>query len=96
MKTITNPEVRQRLKRKYKKARYEPLYGLEILHLLAKEDGYKLVSFCENSIPTPGSQTFAIEKANPKHNFKVERVIIHKDLNITIKTKDKGFVKYLK
>lgn len=94
--SILNPEYRQKLRRKFLKNRYEPLYGLLILHLLLKNDGYKMVSFAENSIPTAGSQTYSIEKCNPIFHFEIDKVIIHKDLNVTIKTKEKGYCKYLK
>ena len=88
-------EISKKAKYKNKKQRYQTFYGLEVLHILLEKDGYKLVSFCENSIPTNGSKTFAIEKTNPKHNYEVEKVIVHKNLDITIKTKNKGFVKYI-
>jgi hypothetical protein len=93
--SILNPEYRRKQIRNYKKKRYAPVYGLEIIHLLLKKDGYKLVSFCPNSIPTPGSDTVKIEEANPVHNFEIEKVIVHKDLSVTIKVKNKGFVKFL-
>jgi hypothetical protein len=82
-------------KRKTLKNRYEPLYGLEILHLLAVKDGYNFCSFASKSIPTAGSETLKIEKCKQLINHEVNKVIIHRDYRITVCT-DKGYIQYLK
>jgi hypothetical protein len=77
------------------KNRYEPLYGLKILHLLAVEDGYNFCCFASKSIPRQGSETVKMEHIKQLIDHEVKKVIIHKDYRITVFT-DKGNIQYLK
>ena len=36
---------------------YADLYGMEVVHLQLKKQGYKMISITKNSIPTAGSMT---------------------------------------
>lgn len=86
----------QKEKKKLQKSRYLQEYGLEILHLLLKKDGYTHCSFANKSIPNLGSQTKPIEKCNQPIHHEVTKVVIHrKEDKITLFT-SVGNVQYLK
>ena len=90
LKEIFNPIMRRHLKN-----RYNISYGLEVLHLLLKKDGYLFLSFAEKSIPTAGSHTLRIEQCNQPNPQEVKKVTIHKDFSVTLFT-EKGNIKYTK
>jgi len=51
------------------------------------------VSYCQNSIPGNGSQTYKSEKLNIKTIKKVFKMILHKNKKVTLKT-EKGFFQF--
>ena len=55
---------------------------------------YSLVSWCKNSKPTQGSLTLPTEKLNENNDTIIDKYIIHKNLDITLKT-NQGFLKFL-
>ena len=81
--------------RRYLKNRYNPAYGLEVLHLLLEKDGYLYLSFAEKSIPSAGSHTLRIEQCNQPKPHEVKKVTIHNDFSVTLFTEN-GNVKYTK
>lgn len=72
--------------------KYYDLYGYDVIATVLKSKFY-FVSFCKNSIPGPGSLTLKTEKLNVLSDAKIEKVILHKNLNLTIKT-NYGFLKF--
>ena len=98
MKSATIKELREKfnpIMRRHLKNKYNPSYGLEVLHLLLKSDNYLYCSFSNKSIPTAGSHTLRIEQCNQPHPQEVKKVTIHKDFSVTLFT-EKGNIKYTK
>lgn len=77
-----------------KRKKYLSIYGLEILHIMLKNDGFRSCSFTRKSVPTPGSHTKDINSINPLPNA-VNKVMIHKNLDITLFC-DAGVIRYSK
>lgn len=77
-----------------KRKKYLSIYGLEILHIMLKNDGFLSCSFTKKSIPTPGSHTKNINSINPLPNA-VNKVMIHKNLDVTLFC-DAGVIRYSK
>ena len=98
MESVTIKELREKfnpIRKRYFKNRYNPVYGLEVLHLLLEKDGYLYLSFANKSIPTAGSHTLRIEQCNQPKPHEVKKVTIHKDFSVTLFT-EKGNIKYTK
>ena len=98
MESATLKELKEKfnpIRKRYLKNRYNPAYGLEVLHLLLKSDNYLYCSFANKSIPTAGSHTIRIEKLNEPISHEVKKVMIHKDFSVTLFT-DNGNIKYTK
>lgn len=93
--TATILEKFRPIRKRYLKNRYNPSYGLEVLYLLLKQDGYLYCSFANKSIPTAGSHTLRIEQCNQPIPHEVKKVMIHNDFSVTLFT-EKGNVKYTK
>ncbi len=69
------------------------LYGAIVLVTMLQQ--YSHISFCDNSVPTPGSpikQMAALR--NPELITSISKVIYHKDGKTTIKT-NVGFLQFL-
>ena len=98
MESTTIKELKENfnpIMRRYLKNRYNPAYGLEVLHLLLKSDNYLYCSFANKSIPTAGSHTMRIEQCKQPIPHEVKKVMIHKDFSVTLFT-EKGNIKYTK
>lgn len=65
--------------------KYFDLYGLETI-LIDLKSRYFFVSFCKKSIPKIGSLTIKTNELKTTSDAKIEKVIIHKNGNITLKT----------
>jgi len=63
---------------------------------LCNDPDYDLVSFCNRSIPTPGSECRAKQGIDPNYPIIVEKVINHRSGDITIKTRVNGYIKFWK
>lgn len=65
--------------------KYFDLHELETI-LIDLKNRYLFVSFCKKSIPKQGSLTIESKQLKTTSNAKIEKVIIHKNGNITLKT----------
>ena len=57
---------------------------------------YDLVSFCDNSIPTPGSPCRSIKGINTDYPVTVNKMIRHKTGDVTIITENLGYIRFWK
>ena len=73
--------------------KYADLYGWNTVATQLKNK-YTFVSFCKNSVPTQGSITYYVNKVNEDANIIINKVILHKDNNITLVTSD-GYIQFL-
>ncbi len=67
---------------------------MDTLAQLLDDSTYQLVSFCEKSIPTPGSP--CRPKTNLRRDLPVEKVIRHKNGNVTLKIAGIAYLKFWK
>lgn len=67
---------------------------MDTLAQLLDDQVYQLVSFCEKSIPTPGSP--CRPKNNLRRDLPVEKVIRHKAGHVTLKIAGIGYLKFWK
>lgn len=65
--------------------KYFDLHELETI-LIDLKNRYLFVSFCKKSIPKKGSLTIESKQLKTTSNARIEKVIIHKNNNITLKT----------
>ncbi len=72
--------------------KYSVLYGYTVTILQLKKI-YTFVSYAEKSIPTPGSRTLTTDKLNEGGDTLLEKIILHKNNDITLKT-NYGYLKF--
>ena len=73
---------------------YSDLYGWEIVVSELKKT-FTLVSWAKNSRPTAGSLTVPTEKLNENRNASIEKVMLHRNGEITLIT-NFGWLRFLK
>lgn len=64
---------------------YFDLYGYEVV-LIDLKAKFHFVSFCKSSIPRLGSMTLPTNRINVLSDTTIEKVIIHKNNKVTIKS----------
>lgn len=74
---------------------YGDLYGFRIVAIALNKLGLSDVSFCDNSVPTPGSFCKPFTSLRLNKNVKIEKVILHRDeiQSVTLKT-NYGYLRF--
>ena len=73
--------------------KYYDLYSSETI-LAALKNNYYFVSLDAKTIPTNGSSTFKSSNLKSDIFIKIEKVIIHKNNRLTLKTENFGFLQF--
>lgn len=80
-------------KRELKK--FSDLYGMDVLHEILVTKGYTHVSMREKSIPDDGSAVHSVHRKKSElfSLQKIEKIILHRNNDVTIKT-DIAYLRY--